>query len=262
MTATDTTAADLRIQDVTIAYELNGQRFVAVSRFDTTIRAGESVCLVGPSGCGKTSVLRAIAGFVRPESGTIRLGDRVLTRPGLDVGVVFQDGGLFPWLSVEKNIEFGLLHRIRDKKERAARVREWLSYVGLSSFSQARPRALSGGMKQRVAIARTLAGQPQVVLMDEPFGALDAQTRTAMQDLTASLIDKNHMTTLFVTHDIDESIIIGDRIIVMSGRPGTIADEIENPFSRPRMSTEIYADPEYASLKSRILRTLRNKGLN
>jgi NitT/TauT family transport system ATP-binding protein len=248
---------DLAIQDLQIVFTLGKGVVEAVSQFDLTVRHGESVCIVGPSGCGKTSVLRAVAGFVKPTRGQIRLGERVLTQPTLDVGVVFQDGGLLPWLSVRKNVEFGLLRREKDRGARAARTREWIDNVGLSDFVEARPGSLSGGMRQRVAIARTLVGHPSVVLMDEPFGALDAQTRTTMQDLTSELIADNSMTTLFVTHDIDESLIIGDRIIVMSARPGRIVEEIENPFARPRVSADLFGDARYADLKAHILSTIR-----
>lgn len=251
----------LSIDNICIEYTLKGQKVHAVSDFTAHIQQGESVSIVGPSGCGKTSVLRSVAGLILPSSGRVSLKGREITGPGLEVGVVFQDGGLLPWLSVRQNIEFGLLHRIHNRDKRRDRVQTWIRKMGLDGFADAKPSELSGGMRQRVAIARTLAGNPSAVLMDEPFGALDAQTRTSMQELTAQLITDNEMTTLFVTHDIDESLIIGDRIIVMSARPGRLLEEITNPFPRPR-SAEMFGEQEYAEMKSRILHRIRSSGVS
>lgn len=259
--ATETPQAtqSVSIEGLEIAFTLNRDEVCAVRDFSMSIQAGESICLVGPSGCGKTSVLRALAGFIRPSAGTASVHGRPVTGPGLDRGVVFQDGALFPWLTVLANVEFGLLHHVPNRVERRDVALEWIKRVRLEGFEQARPKALSGGMKQRVAIARTLSGRPRVVLMDEPFGALDAQTRTAMQEMTAELVSDSGMTTVFVTHDIDEAIIIGDRILVMGDRPGRLVAEFRNLFAKPR-SADVFASPKYAQLKSEILGHIRHQG--
>lgn len=170
--------------------------------------------------------------------------------------MVFQDHGLLPWLTTRKNIALGLRKQVEDKQERDQIVTEWIDRVGLTGFDGALPKQLSGGMQQRVAIARALALEPDVVLMDEPFGSLDAQTRTTMQEVTADLMDRAKTTVVFITHDIDEALIIGDRILVMSGRPGRIIEDMTNPFDKPR-SAKLFGDTRYSAAKSHILELLR-----
>ena len=189
---------------------------------DLTVSDGEFVVIVGPSGCGKSTLLNIAGGLETASSGTVMAGGKPVTGPGADRGMVFQGYSLFPWLSVRKNVEFGLKMQGVSKAERAAAAREVIGLVGLSDFEDALPGALSGGMKQRVAIARTLAARPEVLLMDEPFGALDAQTRVVMQELLARVSRETKSTVLFITHDIDEAILLANRIYVMSRRPGTV----------------------------------------
>lgn len=200
----------------------NTPSVTALDGVDLTVSNGEFVVIVGPSGCGKSTLLNIAGGLETATSGTVMAGGKPVTGPGADRGMVFQGYSLFPWLSVRKNVEFGLKMQGVSKAERAAAAREFIGLVGLSDFEDALPGALSGGMKQRVAIARTLAARPEVLLMDEPFGALDAQTRVVLQELLARVSRETRSTVLFITHDIDEAILLANRIYVMSRRPGTV----------------------------------------
>jgi NitT/TauT family transport system ATP-binding protein len=195
---------------------------------------GEFRVLLGPSGCGKSTLLRMIAGLDRPDSGEILVHDQPVQGPSRDRGMVFQKYTSFPWLTVEDNIAYGL--RINDvpEAERKQTVERLLKAVGLSEFAGVYPETLSGGMQQRVAIARTLALRPSVILMDEPFGALDAQTRSEMQQLLLQIWDETACTILFVTHDVEEAVYLADRIFIMSSHPGTIVEDVQVPFDRPR----------------------------
>ena len=183
--------------------------------------------IVGPSGCGKTTLINILGGLGTATSGQVLLDGKPVQGPGADRGMVFQGYSLFPWLSVQKNVEFGLKMKKMPKAQRAEQPQKFIDPVGLTGFENALPRQLSGGMKQRVAIARTLANEPEILLMDEPFGALDAQTRVVMQELLADISKKTKTTILFITHDIDEAVLLGDRIYVMSRRPGTIREVLE-----------------------------------
>jgi NitT/TauT family transport system ATP-binding protein len=195
---------------------------------------GEFRVFLGPSGCGKSTILRIIAGLETPDRGTVTLQGKKILGPGKDRGMVFQKYASFEWLTVQKNIEYGMRLNGADPKVRADIAARLIKDVGLDGFENAYPQHLSGGMQQRVAIARTLAINPAVILMDEPFGALDAQTRWEMQSLLTGIWEKNASTVLFVTHDVEEAVFLADRIFVMSVRPGMIADEFEVPFERPR----------------------------
>jgi NitT/TauT family transport system ATP-binding protein len=197
------------------------------------ISAGELVCLLGPSGCGKTTLLKLIAGLTKPSAGSILIGGRTVSCPGPDRCVVFQEDALFPWLTVSENIAFGA-RKILSQKQLDAEIHRYLEMVGLSAFKNYLPREISGGMKQRVALARVLILQPQVLLMDEPFGALDAQTREDMQNLLLSLWEELSHTIVFVTHDLVEAITLSDRIVVMSPNPGRIRLQIPVTLPRPR----------------------------
>ena len=215
------------------------------------ISAGELVCLLGPSGCGKTTLLKLIAGFMKPSAGIIHIDGKAVTCPGPDRCVVFQEDALFPWLTVSENIAFGakkLMHKSRLVKE----VHRYLEMVGLSAFKDYLPREISGGMKQRVALARVLILQPQVLLMDEPFGALDAQTREDMQNLMLSLWEKLSHTIVFVTHDLVEAIALADRILVMGTNPGHIRSEIQVTLSRPRKKENNAFHNFFRDLRSRL----------
>jgi len=230
----------------------------AVDDVSLVVAPGESVCLLGPSGCGKSSLLRAIAGFIRPDTGQVLVDGRLVNEPGPDRGMVFQEYALFPWLTVSRNIEFGLRRCVPDRAERRAVVRSWIAKVKLEGFERAYPKQLSGGMQQRVAVARALAPDPQVLLMDEPFGALDAQTRVLMQEMLESLIYESQRAVVFVTHDIDEALIIGDVLCIMSKRPGRVLETFPNPFARPR-SAHIFELNEYGPAKARIFETIRRE---
>lgn len=249
--------AKLEIRNLSISYS-SKPRVHAVEDVSLVVPPGETVCLLGPSGCGKSSVLRAIAGFIRPDSGQVLVDGRLVEEPGADRGMVFQEYALFPWLTVSRNIEFGLRHRIPDRAQRRAVVRSWIEKVKLDGFERAYPKQLSGGMQQRVAVARALAPDPEVLLMDEPFGALDAQTRVLMQEMLESLIYESRRAVVFVTHDIDEALVIGDFLCIMSKRPGRVLEVFPNPFARPR-SAHIFELKDYGPAKARIFETIRRQ---
>jgi len=217
---------------------------------------GEFRVLLGPSGCGKSTILRMIAGLETPDTGEIDLNGRRIIMPGRDRGMVFQKYTSFPWLTVQENIEYGLKINRVGRKEREEIARRFVKSVKLEGFEGAYPHALSGGMQQRVAIARTLAVNPEVVLMDEPFGALDALTRQDMQVLLLDIWEKSACTVIFVTHDVEEAILLSDRIFILSARPGTIVEDLEVPFPRPR-GTEIKERSEFGDLEAHILEKLR-----
>lgn len=195
---------------------------------------GEFRVLLGPSGCGKSTLLRMIAGLDKPTSGQVLVNGEVVTHPGKDRGMVFQKYTSFPWLTVADNIAYGMKINGVPEAQRKETVDRLLQSVGLSEFANVYPETLSGGMQQRVAIARTLALRPSVILMDEPFGALDAQTRSDMQQLLLQIWDETACTILFVTHDVEEAVYLADRIFIMSSHPGTIVEDVEVPFDRPR----------------------------
>jgi len=246
--------AKLEIREVSISFG----SVQAADRVSFAVAPGETVCLLGPSGCGKSSVLRAVAGFVRTNSGEILVDGRPVTAPGPDRGMVFQEYALFPWQTVANNIAFGLRRRYPDRAQRDACVRSWVGKVKLEGFEHAYPKQLSGGMQQRVAVARALAPDPQVLLMDEPFGALDAQTRVLMQEMLETLIAESRGAVVFVTHDIDEALIVGDTLCIMSKRPGRILESFRNPFPRPR-SAHIFEHADYGPAKARIFETIRRE---
>lgn len=249
--------AKLEVRNVSISFS-TGSKVRAVDDVSLSVVAGETVCLLGPSGCGKSSLLRAIAGFVRPDSGQVLVDGRAVEDPGPDRGMVFQEYALFPWLTARRNIEFGLRRRIPDRAERRALAHAWIAKVKLEGFENAYPRQLSGGMQQRVAVARALAPDPDVLLMDEPFGALDAQTRVLMQEMLEDLICESQRAVVFVTHDIDEALIIGDVLCIMSKRPGRVIEMFKNPFPRPR-SARIFELEAYGPAKARIFETIRGE---
>ena len=248
----------IEITDLGMRFGSDGRTVEAVRRFTLMTTPGEFVALLGPSGCGKTTVLNAVAGFVLPTVGRIVVDGEIVTQPGADRGMVFQQHSLFPWKTVLGNVEFGLKMRGVGKKERKSQAHAYLSLVGLTGFEHAYPRELSGGMQQRVGIARALVNRPRVLLMDEPFGALDAQTRLTMQELLLGVWREVRTTVLFVTHDIDEALFLADRVAVMTGRPGQIRDLVEVKLTRPR-AAEIIATPAFMALKARVLAQVREE---
>ena len=224
----------LDIQGVGKTYTLGDTRIEALRDANLTVRKGEFVCLIGASGCGKSTLLRIVAGFEKPTTGNALMWDKPIDGPAPDRGMVFQDYGLFPWLTVRENIGFGPKSRNRPKSEVAETVERFVNLIGLTRFADAHPHQLSGGMKQRVAIARVLANDAEVVLMDEPFGALDAMTRERLQDELLELWQRTGLTVLFVTHSIEEAIFLADRVVVMEPGPGRIASEHRIELPRPR----------------------------
>ncbi len=232
---------------------------VAVQDLSLAVRDNEFVSLVGPSGCGKSTLLMMAAGLESISAGDIRFDGSPITGPGADRGMVFQSYTLFPWLSVEENIRFALKKSGLGRSEQDALVRDHIQLVGLTGFERAYPNQLSGGMRQRVAIARALVCKPQMLLMDEPFGALDAQTRLQMQELLLQVWQSHRTTVLFVTHDVEEALLLSDRIYVMTARPGRIKAEIMVDLPRPRNLLETESDPRFASLRRQVLTLIREE---
>jgi len=215
------------------------EHIVALDGIDLEIGDDEFLAVLGPSGCGKTTLLNIVAGFDHASGGTVQLDGEAVLKPGPDRGVVFQEYALFPWLTVAQNIEFGLRERGVAKAERQARVREQILSVGLSGFERRYPQELSGGMRQRVALARVLVNDPKILLMDEPFAALDAQTRTIMQQELLRVWSAARRTAIFITHNIEEALLLGDRVVVMTARPGRIKEIVTVNLIRPRDVTSV-----------------------
>jgi NitT/TauT family transport system ATP-binding protein len=243
----------LEIDQVSLRFQpKKGTSVTALDGISLNVERNEFVAIVGPSGCGKSSLLRLVAGLIVPTAGQIRLDGTAVTRPGKDRGMVFQSYTLFPWLTVKQNVEFGPRMAGVPTGERSRIAERILAEVGLEGFEGAYPKLLSGGMMQRVALARALANEPEILLMDEPFGALDSQTRSLMQELLLRIWEHSHKTVLFITHDIDEAILLGDRVYVMTARPGRIKELIKIDIPRPR-SVAVLTDAAFIELKRRIM---------
>jgi NitT/TauT family transport system ATP-binding protein len=228
----------------------------ALEPIDLAVDDNDFVTILGPSGCGKSTLLRLIAGLDRPSSGRMLLDGRPITGPGADRGMVFQSYTLFPWLTVAENIAFGLREKGVPLPKRTAIAREWLARIELAGFERHYPKQLSGGMQQRTAIARALANDPAILLLDEPFGALDNQTRSLMQELLLGIWERQRKTVLFVTHDIEEAIFLASRVVVMTARPGRIKAEVRVDLPHPRHYT-IKTSPEFSALKARLTEEIR-----
>lgn len=246
----------IKIQGLHKTYLTKTGRTVALQNVDLTIGGDEFIALVGPSGCGKSTLLRIVAGLDRPTTGRVLLDGRAVTRPGPDRGMVFQSYTLFPWLTVAQNIAFGLREKRMPEKEQRAIVAGYIELVGLKGFENHWPKQLSGGMQQRTAIARALANDPEILLLDEPFGALDNQTRGLMQELLLGIWEREKKTVLFVTHDIEEAIFMASRVVVMSARPGRIKSDVAVELPHPRHYT-IKTSPEFSALKARLTEDIR-----
>jgi NitT/TauT family transport system ATP-binding protein len=236
------------------------EEFLAIDRIDLDIAANEFVSIVGTSGCGKSTLLNMVGGLAEPTFGDIRIDGKPVTGPGRDRGFVFQGYSLFEWLTVEGNIRFALEKSALSKADKAALVSDFIQSVGLSGFENAYPRQLSGGMRQRVAIARALVYKPSLLLMDEPFGALDAQTRGMMQELLLKVWEEHKVTVLFVTHDVEEAIFLADRVVVLASRPGRVKKVLPVRLERPRQF-DIVTSPEFSALKREILADIREETL-
>ncbi len=235
-----------------------GAKVIALRDLNLHVEENEFVSLIGPSGCGKSTFLYLVAGLDEITQGELWFNGRPVEGPGADRGMVFQSYTLYPWLTVRENIRFALQKSGLNRAEQEQRVEEALSLVGLHEFGHAHPYQLSGGMRQRVAIARALVYRPRLLLMDEPFGALDAQTRRLMQELLLSIWENHRTTVLFVTHDVEEALLLSDRIYVMTARPGTIKAELSVSFPRPR-SPELETTPDFLELRQQLLEWIRGE---
>jgi NitT/TauT family transport system ATP-binding protein len=250
----------IEIRDVCVRFTQNGVPLDAVSDVSLDVKPGEFVSIVGPSGCGKSTLLNIGAGFLTPHQGIVAVDGSPVGGPGADRGVVFQQYSLFPWLSVRQNVEFGLKMKGVSRSARETKARTLLGLAGLLSFENHFPEQLSGGMKQRVGIVRALATSPQVMLMDEPFGALDSQTRVAMQRILTNMWQQLQLSVLFITHDIEEAIFLSDKVYVMTARPGRVKAEIPVLLPRPR-TPEMTSSPTFLSLHRQLKALIREESL-
>jgi NitT/TauT family transport system ATP-binding protein len=249
----------IKARDVALRVQSLGKTFrtpkggttVALRGIDIITHRREFLCVVGPSGCGKSTFVRILAGLETATSGTVLVDGHPVNGPGADRGMVFQGYTLFPWLTVLRNVMFGLEEGGASRRTAEREAREWLSLIGLESFAESYPHQLSGGMKQRVAIARALATRPRILLMDEPFSALDAQSRARMQAYLIEIWKKIDITIVFITHDLDEATLLADRILVLSAHPGEIAELIEVPVPRPRSHAQML-DREFRATRARL----------
>jgi ABC-type nitrate/sulfonate/bicarbonate transport system ATPase subunit len=233
---------------------------VALQPIDLAVETNAFITLLGPSGCGKSTLLRIIAGLDRPSTGRVLLNGKTVTRPGPDRGMVFQSYTLFPWLTVAENIAYGLREKGVPAHPRDEAVTEWIARVGLSGFEGHYPKQLSGGMMQRTAIARALANDPDILLLDEPFGALDNQTRALMQELLLEIWERDRKTVLFVTHDIEEAIFLASRVVVMSARPGRIKADLAVDLLHPR-NYRMKTSAAFTQLKARLTEEIRSEAV-
>lgn len=242
----------LEVRDLKRSFRVeDGRERVIFDGLNLDVHRREFITVIGPSGCGKSTLIRMVAGLDEANGGVIRLNGEPITGPGSDRGMVFQGYTLFPWLTVKKNVMFGLQLKGQDSTTAEESARSWLHMVGLGPFENAYPHQLSGGMKQRVAIVRALAPEPRILIMDEPFGALDAQTRALMQMYLLQIWKKVDVTILFITHDLDEAIFLSDRILVLGANPGGLRELILNPVPRPRSFAQLHS-PEFQAVKARL----------
>ena len=232
----------------------------ALQPISLAVADNDFITILGPSGCGKSTLLRIVAGLDTPTTGRVLLDGAPVLGPGADRGMVFQSYTLFPWLNIHQNVCFGLREKGVPESEQNATAGRWLDKVGLTGFARHYPKMLSGGMQQRTAIARALANDPKILLLDEPFGALDNQTRSLMQELLLSIWESERKTVLFVTHDIEEAIFMANRVVVMSARPGSIKAEVPVPLPHPRHYT-VKTTPEFSQLKARLTEEIRVEAL-
>ncbi len=241
----------LSVRDLYKTFGTKDGTHIAFEKMSLDVHRREFICIIGPSGCGKSTFIRIVAGLEDSSGGEILIDGHPVSGPGPDRGMVFQGYTLFPWRTVRKNVMFGLEMRGKDASIADVEARQWLDMVGLGKFEGSYPHELSGGMKQRVAIARALANEPRILLMDEPFGALDALTRCKMQNYLMQIWKKVEVTILFITHDLEEACLLADRIVVMGVNPGRVLEVIENPISRPRSAEQLFS-PEFLALKHRL----------
>lgn len=253
-------SGQIDVRNMGVVFGADDTKVVAVDQVYLSVKPGEFVSLIGPSGCGKSTILSIVAGFVRPTTGEALCDGKAIVKPSAERGVVFQQYSLFPWLTVRKNVEFGLKMAGVNQGKRNVTARSLLDLAGLLAFENHYPDQLSGGMKQRIGIVRALAASPQVLLMDEPFGALDTQTRVVMQEILTNIWQQFRISVLFITHDIEESIFLSDRIYVMTARPGRIKAEIKVPLPRPR-TPDMTDTPEFVDLVHELKGLIREESL-
>lgn len=251
----------IEVDHLQVNFEAQGQLVRAVDDVSMHVQPGEFVSIIGPSGCGKSTLMNVVAGFLKASSGQTTVDHQSIKGPGADRGVVFQQYSLFPWMTVRKNVEFGLKMKGVGRTARVTTARTLLSMAGLLAFENHYPDQLSGGMKQRVGIVRALATSPQVLLMDEPFGALDAQTRVVMQEILTNMWQRLRISVLFITHDIDEAVFLSDRVYVMTARPGRIKAEIAVPLPRPR-TPAMTSSTEFLRIVQQIKQLIREESLS
>ena len=247
--------AKISLDNVTMIYTYRKTKVLAVEDLSFSVADKEFLCLLGPSGCGKSTALRLIAGFIRPSSGNVLVSGVRVREPGPDRGVVFQRHNLFPWKKVRQNIEFGLRMKAMSAQQRKRVVSDYLGVMDLTEFADSYPFMLSAGMQQRVGLARAYANDPDILLMDEPFGSLDAQTASRMRNLLLRVWNENRKTVVFITHDIEEAIRLGDRVVVFSSRPGRVKDSFDVNIPRPRPDN-LFSNPQYLELRDSITRCL------
>ena len=250
--------ADLTCKDLCMTFTnpMNGAKVEALKDINFSLKQGELLSVLGPSGCGKTTLLNMIAGFINPTSGHLSLGGNVIDSPGVERGMVFQQGALFEWLPVSKNVDFGLRMKNMSADESAGLVDKWLNIVGLNGFGDTPTYQLSGGMQQRVALARCLVNNPDLILMDEPLGALDALTREKMQSLILELWKETGKTIIIITHSVEEALLLGERLFVMAPRPGRIFKEYNLPFAEQGLTTslrDIKQQKDFSKVREEIL---------
>ncbi len=250
------TPPKLEVRGLSKSFAIQGGSMTVLEDINLQLFAREFVCLVGSSGCGKSTLLNIVAGLANPSSGSVLVDGRAVTGPDSDRGMVFQNYTLYPWLTVYQNIAFGLQIRKMPKSEQRERIEHYLNVVGLTQFAKSYPKQLSGGMKQRVAIARALANEPAVLLMDEPFGALDAQTKEQMQQFLLELWEQTHVTVLMITHDVEEAIFLSQRVYVMSARPGRMKLEVPVVLPEP-LNLDLKLSSEFVDVKRQVLHSLR-----
>jgi len=243
----------IRFEAVSVEFSTHNTKLKVLDDVSFSINEGEFISIVGPSGCGKTTLMNLVAGFVSPSEGRVLLDGKPISGPGQDRGVIFQEYGVFPWLTVEQNILFGLELKQSNipRKQHADICHKYLSLMGLTEFAKAYPKTLSGGMRQRLAIARAYAVNPSFLLMDEPFGALDAQTRSKMQTLLLDVLHRENKTVMLITHSVEEAVYLSNKVVIVTARPARIKEVIEIPFTYPR-SDSLKDDPLFNSYKARI----------
>lgn len=245
----------IEVKDISLQY--SPKRQAVLQNIDLHLHSNEFVCVLGPSGCGKSSLLNIIAGFQKPTAGELKIEGKYYSKPTSDIGVVFQQHNLFPWMKIKENVGFGLKMKDQSKEEVNKQVNHYLQLVQLESAGDLLPHQLSGGMKQRAAIARTLAANPKAILMDEPFSSLDALTKETMQYHLLSLWNETKKTIFFITHDVDEALLLGTRILVMQPNPGRIAIDMENPLKRNNPTAVDFNHKEFKELRSNLIASIK-----